>query len=130
LIELDTGSWTGRVWTEIRDADPETWRRFQGLSWAAISDAESPEALYRRAFRAWTILRNAAAEGAKMVIAVSHGGFLQWLIRSTFGCRSWFPLLPTHNCAVSRLKVEPATPERAYISWKSLDEKIDLSGIG
>jgi broad specificity phosphatase PhoE len=127
LIELDTGAWTGRAWTEIRTQEPETWRRFQGLSWEAIQGAESPAALFERAVRAWMILRDAATDGARTVIAVSHGGFLQWLIRSTFGCRSWFPLLPAHNCAVSRLKVEPATADRAYISWKALDEKIEVN---
>lgn len=127
LIELDTGSWTGRSWTEIQETETEAWRRFHSESWAAISDAESPEALYGRAMQAWAILRDAAAtEGVGTVIAVSHGGFLQWLIRTTFGCRSWFPLVPTHNCAVSRLRVEPAGTERAYISWKVLDEKVEI----
>ncbi len=126
LIELDTGSWTGRSWTEIQATEPDTWKRFHGESWAAISDAESPEALYRRAMRAWTVLRDAAvAEGFRTVVAVSHGGFLQWLIRTTFGCRSWFPLVPTHNCAASRLRVEPADGG-AYVSWKALDEKAEV----
>ncbi len=126
LIELDTGSWTGRSWTEIQASEPGTWRRFHGESWAAIDDAERPEALYDRAMRVWTVLRDAAAaEGFRTVVAVSHGGFLQWLIRTTFGCRSWFPLVPTHNCAVSRLRVEPAEG-RAYVSWKALDEKVEI----
>lgn len=127
LIELDTGSWTGRSWTELRDKESEVWHRFHGESWAAIPDAESPEALFDRAVKTWQLMREAAAE-ARTVVAVSHGGFLQWLLRATFGCRSWFPLLPTHNCAVSRLVVEPATAERAYISWKALDEKIQVEG--
>ncbi len=122
LVELDVGEWTGRSWSELRSASPETWAAFHSRSWAAVESAESPEALYRRAVLAWTFLRDRGlASGARAVVAVSHGGFLQWLVRATFGCRSWFPLLPVHNCGVFRLKVERAAPDRAFIAWESID---------
>jgi broad specificity phosphatase PhoE len=146
LIELDTGVWTGKSWEEVRREDPVFWNKFRSESWAALDSAESCGALYARAMSAWGLLRDRAVgrevprtasgqTGAqrtdsqrivpRRIVAVSHGGFLQWLIRSTFGCRTWFPLVPVHNCGASVLKVEPAGPESAYIAWDSLDERLD-----
>jgi len=123
LTELDTGAWTGKTWAELRAHSPELWQHFHSRSWAAVESAESPAALYARAIAAWTILRDQAEQkGLGAVVAVSHGGFLQWLVRSTFGSRCWFPLLPVHNCGEFRLKVEPVPGGRAYIAWESIDE--------
>lgn len=127
LVELDVGEWTGQSWSQLRSSSPEIWAAFHSRSWAAVESAERPEALYRRALLAWTFLRDRGlASGARAVVAVSHGGFLQWLVRSTFGCRSWFPLLPVHNCGVFRLKVEGASPDRAFIAWESMDGDQDV----
>jgi broad specificity phosphatase PhoE len=123
LTELDTGAWTGKTWAELRAHSPELWQRFHSRSWAAVESAESPEALYDRAVAAWTILRDQAEQKSLgTVVAVSHGGFLQWLVRSTFGSRCWFPLLPAHNCGEFRFKVEPVPGGRAYIAWEGIDE--------
>jgi len=123
LTELDTGVWTGKTWADLRAHSPELWQRFHAQSWAAVASAESPAALYRRAVAAWTLLRDQAEEnGTRTVIAVTHGGFLQWLVRATFGTRCWFPLLPVHNCGEFRFKVEPVAGGSAYIAWESIDE--------
>lgn len=123
LTELDTGSFTGRSWDEIRENNGDEWLRFRSRSWEGVADAEREAVLYERALRAWTMLRNTAMETASPhIVAVTHGGFLQWLVRSTFGCRTWFPLLPIENCCVYRLRVDPVSPETAAVFWESMGE--------
>ncbi|HCM29113.1 MAG: hypothetical protein A2Z99_12530 [Treponema sp. GWB1_62_6] len=143
LQELDTGSWTSRSWSELRGESAERWAKFRSESWASVEGAESPEALYGRAIAAWGMLRSvASAECAKprptaiptdghparprAIVAVTHGGFLQWLVRATFGCRSWFPLVPLGNCTAYRLRTEPASADRAYIAWDALDDRLPV----
>jgi broad specificity phosphatase PhoE len=125
LIEFDLGDWTGRTWTELKAASPQLWNRFRTQSWAGVESTERPEALYDRACSAWRILRDRAQEDRlDRVIALTHGGLLQWLLRSTFGCRSWLPLFPIHNCGLFRLRVEPASPEGAFMAWEAMDEHL------
>ena len=124
LIEFDLGDWTGRTWTELKGASPELWNRFRTHSWAGIESTERPEALYDRSCSAWKILRDRAREDhLDRVIALTHGGLLQWLVRSTFGGRSWLPLFPIHNCGIFKLRVEPASAEGAFIAWEAVDER-------
>jgi broad specificity phosphatase PhoE len=126
LIELDTGSFTGRSWNEIREPNGLEWVSFRSRSWEGVAGAEREAALYARAIAAWAVMRDAALEtGASCVVAVTHGGFLQWLIRATFGCRTWFPLVPIENCCVYRLRSEPVTAETAAVFWETMDERID-----
>ncbi len=141
LQELDTGSWTSRSWSELRNESAERWAKFRSESWASVEGAESTEALYERAVAAWVRLRAVASvECAKprpasatagghpprprAIVAVTHGGFLQWLVRATFGCRSWFPLVPLGNCTAYRLRTEYAAAGRAYVAWDALDERL------
>jgi broad specificity phosphatase PhoE len=71
---------------------------------------------------AWTLLRERARGGDRAVACVTHGGFIQWLVRSTFGCRSWIPLLPTGNCGIFELLVVPTGRGRpAYLQWRRLN---------
>lgn len=125
LIEFDLGVWTGRTWTELKAAEGGLWNRFRTQSWAGIESAERPEALYDRACSAWSVLRNRAREDRlDRVIALTHGGLLQWLVRSTFGGRSWLPLFPIHNCGLFKLRVEPASADGAFIAWEAIDEQL------
>jgi broad specificity phosphatase PhoE len=133
LTELETGSFTGKKWAEVRHDDPEAWRGFRRSSWEGVVGAERAERLYDRAIEAWRLLRDAAmracetAEGtATNVVAVTHGGFLQWLVRATFGHRSWFPLLPIENCCEYRLRVEPVTEDHANLFWEELGTRIEV----
>jgi len=125
LIELDTGVWTGKAWADVRSEANELWPHFRSKSWTAIPEAESEEALYNRAYNAWSYLRDQAVERNLLaVVAVSHAGFLQWLFRITFGCRSWFPLIPIQNCGMFRFKVEPIEQHSAYIAWDTINEPL------
>ncbi len=121
LTELDTGSFTGRSWDEIRERNGEEWIRFRTKSWEGVEGAEREAALYGRAVKAWAMLRDTAIEtGASDIVAVTHGGFLQWLVRATFGCRTWFPLLPIENCCIYRLRADPVTAGHAALFWESM----------
>ncbi|GAB1481973.1 histidine phosphatase family protein [Treponema sp.] len=122
LIELDTGAWTGRTWKELRELSGTEWQDFHQRSWEAVEGAERQADLYDRAIQAWTRLRDAAIEhDSSTLIAVSHGGFLQWLVRATFGTKTWFPLVPAHNCGSYKLKIENTSGSSAYVAWETMD---------
>jgi broad specificity phosphatase PhoE len=126
LVEMDLGIWSGKNWDEAQREDPLLWAQFRARSWEAIPGAESPAALYRRAMEAWELFRDEAKrQSARTVIAVSHGGLIQWLLRTTFGNRTWFPLFPISNCGLFKLRVEPnAKNNSAYMAWETINEKL------
>ena len=128
LMEMSLGIWTGKVWDEVRDKEPSLWADFRARSWDAIPGAESSTSLYDRALRAWAALcAAAAAQSAEKVIAVSHGGLIQWLLRSSFQCRTWFPLFHLSNCGLSRLHVEPTEAGQGAIQyWEEIDTPLPL----
>ncbi len=121
FAELDTGIFTGLSFDESRERHPEIFADFQGRSWEAVPGAETAEALYERAMRAWSLLRERAVAGERCIACVSHGGFIQWLVRSTFGGRSWMPLLTTSNCGVFELLAAPRGGSGAYLQWKLIN---------
>jgi broad specificity phosphatase PhoE len=130
LMEMRLGVWTGKTWDQVRNDDPSLWARFMARSWDAIPEAESSAALYRRALRAWAALRDAAiAQGAEKAIAVTHGGLIQWLLKTTLCCRNWFPLFPIANCGLFKLCVEPRPEEKsAYMCWEDINSSIPDQG--
>jgi broad specificity phosphatase PhoE len=113
LRELDTGAYTGLTLEEAREKYPAMWPRFQELSWEGVEKAESVAALRERAASAWYILIHEAAEAARKpetparfgILAVSHAGFLQWLIKTVSGGEGWFPLFPMGHCGVYHLSI-------------------------
>ncbi|NLJ46604.1 MAG: histidine phosphatase family protein [Treponema sp.] len=124
FTELDTGLFTGLSVPEIREQHPEVYREFRARSWDAVPGAESSASLYERALRAWEFLKARARETEGAVAVVSHGGCLQWMVRATFGCRTWMPLLTTGNCGVFHLNVHPNAPGRsAYLQWKLINSQ-------
>jgi broad specificity phosphatase PhoE len=121
FAELDVGIFTGLSYEESRERYPAMFQAFQAASWDAVAGAERAEALYARAMLAWTRLRERAIEGETSLACVSHGGFIQWLVRSTFGCRSWMPLMHTANCGIFELLVRPNDEGSAYLQWRRLN---------
>jgi broad specificity phosphatase PhoE len=149
LRELDAGIFTGLSLPEAAELHPEATASFERRSWDGVPGAESSVDLYARALSAWRLLRERASEPAaggrgraaagpegqapagkgggnaaapRCILALSHGGFIQWLLRSSFGCRSWMPLFTTGNCGVFELFVEPLGPgEPAYLIWRKID---------
>jgi broad specificity phosphatase PhoE len=123
LAEMELGVWSGKNWKQVQAEDRELWEKFMARSWDAIPGAESSAELYKRALRAWTVLRARALEqGGGKIFAISHGGLIQWLLKATFNCQSWFPLFPTANCGLFELGVEPRGAEKAaYMVWKKIN---------
>ncbi len=122
LVELDTGRFSGLTLEEIETRYPEEYRRFKRRSWEAVPDAERASQLYLRAMKAWEALGSAAMDSGGNIAAISHGGTIQWLVRVTFGCRSWMPLVTTGNCGIFELYVEPAEKgSPAYVQWKNIN---------
>jgi probable phosphoglycerate mutase len=140
LRELDLGSWTGKTMGDMERADRELWNRFQARSWDAVPGAESAASLFDRAMRVWVKIRDGAIaggasgmdggasgrRGAEKVIVVTHHGIIQWMIKSSFGVRSWFPLIPMSNCGLSKLRVEPIPGQsNAYMAWDMINRELD-----
>ncbi|MBN2873733.1 MAG: histidine phosphatase family protein [Spirochaetales bacterium] len=122
LVELDTGRFSGLTLEEAAMRYPEEFSRFRHRSWEAVPDAERASVLYQRAMDAWTVIKRTAIEAGGNVAVVSHGGTIQWLVRVTFGCRTWMPLLTTGNCGVFELYVQPTEPgEPAFMQWRDLN---------
>ena len=126
LLEMNLGIWTGKNWEQVKSENPSLWTSFMAKSWDAIPEAESSAALYNRALHVWALLCDAATEsGAKKVVAVTHGGLIQWLLKSTFQCHTWFPLFPISNCGLFKLCVEPhQDKQNAYMCWEEIDSTL------
>ena len=130
FIEMDTGIFSGLGYDEAQERYPEIFAAFTGQSWEAVPDAEKADALYARAIAAWTLLREKAVVGDKALACISHSGFIQWLVRATFGCRAWMPLLSIANCGVFELVVAPTRSGLAYLQWRNINFQSPLGGIG
>jgi broad specificity phosphatase PhoE len=106
LTEIDTGIFSGLSFAQAQRAHPQAWTAFQRESWEGVPGAERIEQLLARADAAWARLAGLARDGKRSLLCVTHSGFLQWIVRSTLGCRTWMPLLSgTGNCNVSHLRV-------------------------
>jgi broad specificity phosphatase PhoE len=103
---------------------------FQGRSWEAVPGAKKAEALYARAIRAWSLLREQARSGEKALACVSHSGFIQWLVRATFGCRTWMPRFSIANCGVFELIVAPTRSGLDYLQWRNLNLQAPSAATG
>ncbi|MDX9826910.1 MAG: histidine phosphatase family protein [Spirochaetia bacterium] len=131
LVEVDVGIFGGLTWESSKTAYPEVYKEFQYRSWDAVPEAETSKALYQRAIASWGAIRELAEEGAEKICCVSHGGLIQWLLRSTFGAKSWLPLIPTSNCGISRFDIEPtAKGMPAFIQWGMINFKAPGLGEG
>jgi len=130
LMEMELGIWTGKSWEEVKNGDQTLWSAFMARSWDAIPGAESSANLYDRSLRIWATLRDKAIEsGAEKIIVVTHGGLIQWLLKSTLQCRSWFPLFPISNCGLFKLCVQPhPTEKNAYLCWEEIDSPLPNQG--
>ncbi|HOJ98014.1 MAG TPA: histidine phosphatase family protein [Termitinemataceae bacterium] len=137
LMELDVGIWTGQQIRRIKEEEKEQWEQFRHMSWEGVPGAEKIDSLYNRALAVWAHL-SAVAQGKvgadsqdssaallpRALICITHGGMLQWLVKVTFGYRSWFPLLPIHNVGLYRCRIEPVSPSFTLLSWLELDSPI------
>jgi broad specificity phosphatase PhoE len=121
FLEMDTGIFSGLGYDEAQLRYPEIFAVFRGQSWEAVPDAEKAHALYTRAIAGWTLLRDRAVSGDRALVCISHSGFIQWMLRATFGCRAWMPLFSIANCGVFELVVAPTQSGLAYLQWRNLN---------
>lgn len=108
LKEIDTGIFSARTFKEIEASQAQVYHQFRAQSWQAVPGAEKIVALETRALEHWHYLVSHANAGHKSILSVSHGGFLQWLLRTSIGLghESWMPLFHFNNCGVSHLHLE------------------------
>ncbi|MDR2662377.1 MAG: histidine phosphatase family protein [Treponema sp.] len=141
LQEMHLGEWTGKTWESVAAgangvdnngaggntadaavnsaiAGGDAWDSFRVKSWDAVPGAESSRELFDRALRVWEQMRDRAVAGkASLALTVSHGGLIQWLIKSTLDCRTWFPLFPVHNCGLFVFRAEPVRSGETLTAW-------------
>jgi broad specificity phosphatase PhoE len=113
LIELDTGRYSGKTFSELEPEDPDLFERFRIESWEAVPDAERIRSLQSRALKVWEELLKIAGNGARALLCVSHGGMIQWIIKATIGpgANRWMPLFPASNCGIFEFRAETTLPQ-------------------
>jgi broad specificity phosphatase PhoE len=125
LTEIDIGIFTSMTLEQVRARYPAEHAAFLRESWEGVPGAERTEELFTRAVAAWDRLFERLAAGRRNILAVTHSGFLQWIIRSTLGLKGWMPLFnASNNCCVSHMLVDNVPSERPaekprslYASW-------------
>jgi broad specificity phosphatase PhoE len=111
--ELDTGKFTDMSIAEIRSQYPDEYAEFIVGSWASVPDAESVSSLTMRALQTWSsVVDIANASGGGGILTVTHGGMMQWIVKSSFGATPdqpvpWMPLVLASNCAVFQFQARP-----------------------
>ena len=108
LIELDAGVFAGKSLIRIAEETPEAFGAFRVHSWEAVEAAERIASLYARAVTAWNHLIDAANGGAETLIAVTHAGFMQWILKAGFAGpeQQWMPVIKASNCGIFHCHVE------------------------
>ena len=125
LNELDIGLFTGLTTAQIRERHPEAWRRFQLESWEGVPGAERIESLAARSEALWRLLSGPQARGPA-ALCVTHSGILQWVLKVTWGCRTWMPVVPMGNCGICLFRVDnrpDAEPPRYYTEWSLINHR-------
>jgi broad specificity phosphatase PhoE len=126
FAELDAGLFSGLTLEDARIRYPEFYEGFMRRSWDGVEGAEGSGDLYARAMRAWCLLRDEAGRGARVIVVVTHGGLIQWLVKASSGTRTWMPLVHTGNCGVFELVASPhgdgasATTVWRRMDWRSM----------
>ncbi len=122
LIEVDVGLFSGIDPDTAAQRHPELWSNFYTRSWDAIPDAETSRQMYARAILAWRQIKEIGMRGASRVVCMTHGGLVQWLIKSTLGAHAWLPLLPMSNCGISQYDIELINKgSPTFVAWSMID---------
>ena len=124
LKELNLGAFSGMTIPEIRDRYPTEFSRFTEESWEAVPGAERISSLSERALRVWERLTTEANSGVSHILSVTHGGFLQWLLKTSFGIpgtNGWIPLIKASNCSIFLFIARPAGNGSYYGQWSLMN---------
>lgn len=127
LVEIDTGIWTHKCRLDIQETTPEHYNHFRKHSWEGVDQAEKIASLLARCKSVWTNLVEYANQGHPNILVVSHGGFMQWLFKTSFAAdgphtHAWAPIVKISNCDIQQLVVEPVikqdgSRDGAYAFW-------------
>jgi broad specificity phosphatase PhoE len=120
LTELDTGVFTGLSWSEAQSRFPEVWRQFRQKTWDGVPGAEPSSALLKRAESFWEHMFGLAESGSGNILAVTHLGIMQWIIKSTLGQKKWMPLFAAAHCGIFMLDYD-TNAAQFYCSWELLN---------
>lgn len=134
LRELHAGIFTGMDFATVRKTFPREYAEFARGSWDAVPEAETGGELAARALVCWqqvVELTNSTpgAPGAPAaIIVVTHGGFLQWILKTSFGADpasppGWMPLIRASNCGIFQYDIRPA-PRWYYGQWSLMDHVV------
>ncbi len=125
LIEIDIGLFSNLPPAEIKERFPDDWERFQRHSWEAVPRAERITSLRQRVRAVWDRLIEEANSGHEAILCVSHGGFMQWILKSTFGAIDhWLPLVRISNCGVFRYRAHAVDERNAYGIWDMINHQV------
>lgn len=122
LIELDTGVFSGLDSDTVARKYPEIWNEFLARSWDAVPGAESSSMLYARALCVWQKILELGRQGTSRIVCMTHGGLVQWLLKSTMGVHSWMPLFPMSNCGISEYEIKIVKKsDPAFVQWAAIN---------
>lgn len=111
--ELDTGRFTNLSIQEIKEKYPTEYARFVVGGWEAVPEAENVASLTERALETWSNMATLANQsGGGAILTVTHGGMMQWIVKTSFGATAeepvpWMPLVLASNCSVFRFNARP-----------------------
>jgi broad specificity phosphatase PhoE len=136
LIEFDVGMFGGLTLEEIEKQYPDHWKEFRRQSWEAVPEAEKISTLTERASLVWERIIGEAntavakGTGSGKILCVTHGGFIQWLIKATLSeCpQVWMPVFKVSNCGVFHLHVEPTSTDSGpgyYGMWNRMNYTVE-----
>lgn len=94
LIEYDVGIFSGRTWAEIESDCPSVAQAFgKYRNWDAVPGAER---FVERAERAQAVLKGLfdRHQDGDVLVCVTHGGFLQYLLAAVLGTRRIWGVRP------------------------------------
>ncbi len=131
FTEIDAGVLEGKNIAQLQDHNPSLFEDFKCYSWERVPKAERIAQLIVRASSAWThIVDYIMTQHVNQVLLVSHGGFLQWLFKSSLGAegnhvQQWAPIITFSNCGISTLVIEPYVKNKVthshFAFWKRIN---------
>lgn len=129
LIEIGTGVFTHKTLAEIEHTDPTAYYRFKIHSWDSVDQSEKITSLISRCLNTWSTIVEYAHKGHTNILVVSHGGFMHWIFKTSFGLegqhlQSWSPVIRSKNCGMFQLVIDPITYKNetgVYGFWNLLN---------
>lgn len=111
LIEINAGIFEDKNLSKVKEENPSLYASFIRESWEAVPEAERISSLVARARNVWDKINQLISEGHSTIISVLHGGFMQWIVKTSFGftgmhVEKWVPTIRVSNCGIFCLAVE------------------------